>query len=164
MKLWKLQKNYDKITKLLEEKGIAYDLGPRDFEWMDYGFESVEHSFSQEQLIKWFDACKTPCREINGSQYLVNKYKNEKDIFDSFTDDLIFPSEYIIDNEVKNGNGKKTHTYIDFETKGEVVDYLGNKGKYHELSSIHLSNCDYKISMSDIYLNYLFGLKESFIK
>ena len=77
---------------------------------------------------------------------------------------MIFPSEYVIDDEVKNGNGKKTHTYIDFETKGEVVDYLGNKGKYHELSSIHLSNCDYKISMSDIYLNYLFGLKESFIK
>lgn len=78
-----LQKNYEKITKLLEEKGISYDLGPRDFEWMDYGFESVEHSFSQEQLIKWFDACKTPCREINGSQfyYCVMAHTVSKNLF-----------------------------------------------------------------------------------
>ena len=144
--------------------GEIKPLGVWDFEGTYDTFKTLG---AKRYLIKKDDKYVLTCAgvsKVNGSQYLVDKYKNEKDIFDNFTDDLIFPSEYIIDNEVKNGNGKKTHTYIDFETKGEVVDYLGNKGKYHELSSIHLSNCDYKISMSDIYLNYLFGLKESFIK
>ena len=53
-----------------------------------------------------------------------------------------------------------THTYIDEERSGIVTDYLGNKAHYKELSGVHLENCDYRLSLSEIYIDYLLGIKE----
>lgn len=99
----------------------------------------------------------------NGSEYLINKYKEPENIFNNFQDNLEFPGEYLDGEEVKNANGKMTHTYIDIERKGYVIDYLGNKGYYDELTSVHMEKCDYNMSLSEIFKNYLQGIKEGFI-
>lgn len=82
--------------------------------------------------------------------YLLEKYGKEG-VFDVFDDGLVIPA---------NKTGKLTHTYIDEEFEGEIEDYLGNKCYVKELSSIHLEPCEYSLSLSSAYMEFLLGLKE----
>ena len=54
-----------------------------------------------------------------------------------------------------------THTYIDEEISGKVVDYLGCESDYHELSFVHLENATFNLSLSNGYIEFLKGYKES---
>lgn len=80
--------------------------------------------------------------------YLQSKFKN---VFDAFTDGLYVPSDY---------TGKNTHTYIDNEQMGVLVDYTGVASEYRELSSVHMEGAEYSMSMSDAYIDYLLGIRE----
>ena len=92
-----------------------------------------------------------------GIPYLKYKYNDVDTIFDKFDDELYFPSTY--DNG-KIGTGKNTHTYVDEEIKGTVIDYLGNVGKYHEYSFIHMEESDYSLSINQEFMDYLFSVQE----
>ena len=81
--------------------------------------------------------------------YLVSRYG--KGIFDAFDNELEIPKEY---------TGKLTHTYIDEPIKGCLTDYTGITDKYEELSCVHLEQASYSMSISQKYVNYLFGIKE----
>lgn len=89
--------------------------------------------------------------------YLLEKFGQDK-VFDAFTDD-----EWGIDNmQIPKGfSGRNVSTYIDDETAGDIVDYLGNSGKYHELSSVHLEESTYTLSLSKDYIKFLFGIERS---
>ncbi len=65
----RLKEAYQRLTDTLNEHGIAFLLGEEDFEWMDYGFEYVKRESDEDVLIKVFDACKTPCREIRENKF-----------------------------------------------------------------------------------------------
>ena len=80
--------------------------------------------------------------------YLYDKYGDT--IMDEFKDGLIIPPSY---------TGKNIHTYIDEETSGEVVDYMGNLSTYYEKSSIHLEESGYELSLSREFIDYLLGIK-----
>ena len=80
--------------------------------------------------------------------YLLNKYGD--DIMKRFEDGLIIP---------KGFTGKNVHTYIDEETSGTITDYLGNRGDYHELSSVHLEETSYELSISREFVEYLMDIK-----
>ncbi len=80
--------------------------------------------------------------------YLYNKY-GEK-IMDEFKDGMVIPPEH---------TGKNIHTYIDEETSGYVMDYLGNVSSYYEKSSIHLEESGYELSLSREFIDYLLGIK-----
>lgn len=94
-----------------------------------------------------------------GIEYLKHKFKTNDNIFKNFSNNLLFPSSYEVEENgkkvVKNASGKMCHTYIDKEIKGEVKDYLGKIGIYHELSFIHLEPTSYSLSLTDAYLDYL---------
>lgn len=81
--------------------------------------------------------------------YLQSKYGDK--IFENFDDDLYIPPEY---------TGKMTHTYIDEELHGTIKDYQGHIAEYHEKSCIHLSNAEYSLSLSDMYIKYLLNYQE----
>ena len=84
--------------------------------------------------------------------YLIEYAKtNHTTIFDLFEDGMYIPPEY---------TGKNTHTYIDYETEGDVIDYLGVKCHYHEYSSIHMAPCEYEMSMAQEFIDYLLGIEE----
>ena len=51
--------------------------------------------------------------------------------------------------------GKLTHTYIDDEIKGTVIDYLGKLGRYEEKSYIHLEPAPFNLSMASDYTEYI---------
>lgn len=80
--------------------------------------------------------------------YLKQKFGD--DIFKEFKQGLYVPPEY---------TGKNTHTYIDNERSGVLIDYLGNKCAYHELSSVHMEGSDYHLSLSKEYVDYLTEIK-----
>lgn len=69
------------------------------------------------------------------------------DPFGEFDHNLIIPEEW---------SGRLILTYINHETEGDVVDYLGNTYHYQELSSIHMENSEYSLSMHE-YIEYLKG-------
>ena len=73
----KLEKQYNKFVRILDDYGIDFVLGDADKEWTDYGFDYVDRGLlqvgvdsqaSQEKLRKVFSDCKTPCREIRGNR------------------------------------------------------------------------------------------------
>lgn len=80
--------------------------------------------------------------------YLLEKYD---DLFSVFEEGLYIPKEK---------TGKLTHTYIDDEKFGTITDYLGNTDIYHELSSIHLEPSDYKLDITEEFLDYIFEIRE----
>lgn len=80
--------------------------------------------------------------------YLEKRYGDNTSIFNAFNDGLIVPKGY---------TGKQIHTYIDYETEGDIRDYLGNDYHYHELSGIHMEDTEYSLSISEEFLRYLLG-------
>lgn len=83
-------------------------------------------------------------------EYMLETYGLDE-VFDAFTRSLDIPA---------GRTGKLTHTYIDREWQGEVVDYLGEKFPYFEKSSIHLEPAPFKISMLDAFWDYMCGIKQ----
>ena len=86
-----------------------------------------------------------------GAEYMTHKFG--KSAFDNFKEDLYIPAEH---------TGKLTHTYIDREIQGEIVDYTGRKGRYWEKSFIHLSPADYTLSMTADFVDFLKGVRDYF--
>lgn len=83
---------------------------------------------------------------------MLKKAKNDIDkVFKAFDDELYIPANY---------TGKLTHTYIDDERSGVVIDYRGTPGEYCEKSSVHLYKSDYSLSISEEYVNYLLGIED----
>lgn len=81
--------------------------------------------------------------------YMMEKWGNE--VFENFSDNLYIPPEH---------TGKNTHTYIDEERRGIVTDYLGNRAEYRELSSVHLMQADYSLSLAREYVDYILNVQE----
>lgn len=84
--------------------------------------------------------------------YLKN---NTDDVFKAFNDNMTIPQGY---------NGKNTHTYIDSPMDGMITDYLGNTCEYHELSGIHLEECEYTMGISNAFSQFLKTFKNITIR
>lgn len=80
--------------------------------------------------------------------YMLKTYGDR--IMDEFKDGLYIP---------KGQTGKNIHTYIDEETDGYVTDYLGKEYHYHELSSIHMEPCDYELSLTREFLDFIMEIQ-----
>ena len=83
--------------------------------------------------------------------YLLEENNNNKDIiFEKFGEGMFIPAGH---------TGKMTLTYIENEMCGTLVDYLGNKSTYHELSAIHMEPQSYFISLVGDYIKFLKGVQ-----
>ena len=67
----------------------------------------------------------------------------------------------VIDRE---HSGKLTHSYLDYEQDGELTDYRGASMHYHEESSVHLEQAEYKMSIMAQFKDYCNGVQEGVIK
>ncbi len=94
-----------------------------------------------------------------GIEYLKYKYNTNDNIFNSFTENLTFPSVYVDNNIEKNGSGKLLHTYIDDYMSGKIIDYMGNEYTYNESSGVHLENTEYTLSIDEEFKNLILGIK-----
>lgn len=82
-----------------------------------------------------------------GGKYLMQSNGGDmQKVFKAFNDELYIPAEY---------TNKKTHTYLDDIVEIDVVDYLGNKERIISKSGIHLEPCEFTLSLSKQYLQFL---------
>lgn len=97
----------------------------------------------------------------NAIPYLLDYYNNDKSmIFEIFGEGMFIPSTYINKDGVEtHPTGKLTLTYVEEEVKGTLVDYQGNIGEYHELSSIHMEPQSYFMSLVGDYIKFLEGIQ-----
>ena len=77
-------------------------------------------------------------------------------IFEIFGDGMYIEA---CDENGHSNTGKYTMTYIEEEMAGTLVDYLGNKSTYHELSAIHMEPQAYFMSQVGDYIKYLKGIQ-----
>lgn len=78
------------------------------------------------------------------------EYIKNNGAFDFFNDDMVIPPEY---------SGRLTHCYIDNQTPVFLYDYLGNKFLCEDKSGVYLEQSEYCMSIHDIFLKYLRGIK-----
>lgn len=60
----RLKRNIHLLISELKKKNVLYSFREKEKMWSDYGFDYVNRNADTEELIRVFDACKTPCREI----------------------------------------------------------------------------------------------------
>lgn len=87
--------------------------------------------------------------KIKTAEYLTNTY-GKYYAFYKFDRNMCIP---------KSHSGRTSSCYIDYETSGEVVDYLGVKGSFHELTSVHVEQTEYNLSMTEQYVKFFLDIQ-----
>ena len=91
----------------------------------------------------------------NGLEYMMKICNNNYEkVFAMFDDEL-----YIPDIET----GKSTHTYIDETITAIITDYQQNTTEITALSSVHLSPCEFTLSISRRYSKFLQDLRNGYL-
>lgn len=123
-------------------EGNVHLLGVWDYEGKCEEFKGVR---AKAYIAKKNGKCKLTLSGVNSKEGI--KYLEQKgNPVEVFNQTLCFPAEY---------TGKKTLTYIDEKHSGVVYDYLGNKGKYNEKSSIHMAACEFDMNEETDYIHFL---------
>lgn len=131
-------------------KGEPKLIGVWDFEGMYDNFKTLG---AKRYLVQKGDEIEFTVAGVNKRaihDYMLETYGLEN-VFNAFTRSLDIP---------KGRTGKLTHTYIDKEWEGYLVDYNGVPSEYHELSSIHMEPAPFKISMLDSFWDYIEGVQQ----
>lgn len=139
----------------------------RQHEWELY---SPEDAHGKERTIGFwdFEGIYDQFKTLGAKRYLVrtgteyvltvagtNKVKSCDFLvktgkpFERFDNNLVVPA---------GASGRTAVSYIDFETEGDLTDYLGNTAHYHELTSVHMEETEYSLSMTDAFINFLKGV------
>lgn len=84
------------------------------------------------------------------ADYLTKKY-GKYYAFYKFDNNLCIPKDY---------SGRTTSCYIDYETSGTIKDYNGVVGDFRELTSVHVEQTEYNLSIASQYINYFLGIQE----
>ena len=122
--------------------GVAHPLGVWDYEGTYESFKTL--------------GAKRYLTEKDGKVGLtvagVNKKSGGEDLeltgrpFEACADGLKIPVE---------ATGKNTHTYIDDETNGYLIDYNGIGAYWHEFTSVHLEGAPYVLTIGREYKEFL---------
>lgn len=144
-------------------KGVEKPLGVWDYEGRYSRFKTLGAKRYITEKNGDIEITIAGVNKKAGVEYLKYKYKTNDKIFNAFTEDLYFPSNYECDGEEKNGSGKMCHTYIDEYTEGTILDYTGVKWIYNESSAVHLENTDYSLSLEAQFAKLILGVKEGHI-
>lgn len=156
-KLEKMAKYYKLNPDLFRpksQKGIEKPLGI----WEHEGhYELFKTLGAKRYLLKCGDKLELTVAGLsksNGIKHLKDNSENDLQLFDNFTNQLYVPA---------CETGKMTHTYIDEELTSMITDYLGETEEVHSKSSIHLENCDFTLSTSRKFLDFLDNFTKGYI-
>lgn len=131
------------------QKGEIKPLGEWDFDGSFKRYKAIRAKcYIAEDESGIFSITIAGVNKKIGARWLQ---ENFADPFEGLVDGLHFPPE---------ATGKLTHTYIDEPRHGLMADYLGNTAEYHELTGIHLSPCDYTLSLVAAYCEFLRRLRQ----
>lgn len=132
-------------------KGVEKQIGVWDFEGTYKCFKALRaktYAVIDENYNLNITISGVNKKVANG--YLAKTY-GKYGFFSAFKDGLVIPDD---------ATGKMTHTYIDDSIEGFVTDYKGITEHYYERSFVHLEKCDYKLKLSEEYLDYIMQVQE----
>lgn len=141
-------------------KGIPKPMGVWDYEGMYTRFKTLGAKRYMTETNGELSITIAGVSKSAGIKYLKYTYGNNTNVFNSFDEDLYFPPHYDYNGIDENGSGKLCHTYIDEYMSGELIDYMGNKCAYNEISGVHMENTDYTLGLEEAFKNLLFNIKE----
>lgn len=136
-------------------KGIPKPLGVWEFEGNYDRFKTLGAKRYLVQEGEKFTLTVAGLSKANGMEYMKEVTNNDSDkIFNMFNDSLYIPA---------NRTGKMTHTYLDDEMRALITDYLGNTSEVVNKSGIHLEACDFTLSISGQYNDFLNKLSNGYV-
>lgn len=157
-KLADMMEHYKLNVELLAPKtiqGKAKPLGIWEFEGNYSHFKTLG---AKRYLVKEngeFHLTVAGLSKKNGINHMVNICGGDTEqVFNIFNDNLYIPADK---------TGKMTHTYIDTEKEMFVVDYDGVEERVLTLSGIHLEPCDFTLSISEQYNQFLRAISSGYI-
>lgn len=131
------------------QKGERKMLGVWDFEGSYTRFKTLG---AKRYLTETGNALQITVAGLSkqkGVEYMRRKSGSNSGVFKMFNDDLYIPA---------SETGKMTHTYIDYEQTYMVEDYLGNEAEVSPRSGVHLEACEFTLSVSDHYQQFIQNL------
>ena len=136
-------------------KGVPKPLGVWEFEGNYDRFKTLGAKRYLVQEGDKFTLTVAGLSKANGMEYMKEVSNNDSDkIFNMFNDSLYIPAER---------TGKMTHTYLDVEMEALITDYKGHTSRVVNKSGIHLEACDFTLSISAQYNDFLSKLADGFI-
>lgn len=151
-------KHYKIDTKLLNPKtkeGIPKMLGVWDYEGTYQNFKTLGAKRYLTDENGKLQLTVAGLSKQNGLKYLKEQSKGDIiKLFELFNDNLYIPADR---------TGKMTHTYIDDLLEFEVIDYLGERAFISTQSGVHLENCDFTLSISKTYKDFIKKLSQGYI-
>lgn len=135
--------------------GVIKTIGIWDYEGTYNRFKTLgakRYLFEEEGKIE-ITVAGLPKK--SGSDYLMEKAKGDLDkVFELFSDNLYIPA---------NKTGKMAHTYIDEPIELDVIDYQGNYMIVEVASGVHLESCEFTLSISAQFNEYLRNISKGYI-
>lgn len=136
-------------------KGVEKPIGYFDFEGTYDYFKTLgakRYMYAKDGKVYITVAGLSKSHGVN---YLMKKCDGDiQKVFKEFNNEMYIPKEE---------TGKNTHTYIDDVMESDVVDYTGLKSHVISPSSIHLAECDFTLSQTDIYIKFLNDLQNGYL-
>lgn len=166
-------KNYNKnITEKLEKamkyhrlpidsvrpktvKGVEKPLGVWDFEGTYSHFKTLGAKRYIYDINGDLHITIAGLNKKLGAKYLMKISDNDiNKVYKNFKNDLSVP---------KGQTGKMTHTYIDELKSFEVKDFQGHVTRETALSSVHLENASFHLSLSKAFKDFLHDISNGYI-
>lgn len=138
-------------TRPRDINGVERQLGVWDYEGMYEEFKGIRAKAYIAKKNDKYELTLSGVGKSAGLRYL----QSIGDPIDALTTQTFFPA---------GSCGKLTHTYIDEEASGEVVDYNGKKYKYKEKSFIHMEEASYDMRVESEFLDFIVFLTQHIVK
>ena len=157
-KLYRMCDELDFDPSLLKPKTVKGEVKPLGIWEFEGNYDTFKTLGAKRYLVQEgekYTLTVAGLSKANGMEYIKEFCENDSNkIFNMFNDELYIPSEK---------TGKMTHTYIDHELSFTVIDYKGKSKIENSLSGVHLGACDFTLSISKQYLQFLSNLKDGYI-
>ena len=140
-----------KLLNPKTKKGVTKMLGVWDYEGTYNRFKTLGAKRYIYQDGDKMQLTVAGLSKQNGLNYMMEQSNNDPlKVLKMFDDELYIPA---------HKTGKMTHSYLDIEQSFTVTDYLGVTVDIHTLSGVHLENCEFTLSMSELQKKYLNNLR-----
>ena len=138
-------------------KGVEKMIGVWDFEGIYTHFKTLgaKRYLVRSKKDEKLHLTVAGLSKQNGVEYMLRICNNDYEkVFANFNDDLYIP---------ENETGKHTHTYIDSPITSMITDYQNNVVEVSALSGVHLSPCEFTLSISQQYSKFLHDLRNGYL-
>lgn len=138
-------------------KGVEKMIGVWDFEGIYTHFKTLgaKRYLVRSKKDEKLHLTVAGLSKQNGVEYMLRICNNDYEkVFANFNDDLYIP---------ENETGKHTHTYIDSSITSMITDYQNNVVEVTALSGVHLSPCEFTLSISQQYSKFLHDLRNGYL-